>query len=125
MPQQIIIKTDTFEFAAELNDSPTAKLITDALPIKAPGNRWGGEIYFSIEVSAALEPDSRDTLSPGELAFWPPGSAFCIFFGPTPASSGDEPRAASAVNIVGNITSDLADLWDVPDGAEITIEKAD
>lgn len=123
MAQNIIIKAGDFEFTAQLNDGPTAKLIADALPINAPGNRWGGEIYFAIEVSSALEPDCRDTLSPGELAFWPPGNAFCIFFGPTPASSGDEPRAASAVNIVGNITSDLADLWDIPDGNVITIEK--
>jgi len=60
----------------------------------------------------------------GELAYWPPGQAFCIFFGPTPASKGNEIRAASAVNIVGRITGDLSGLVDVPDGAEVKIEKA-
>ncbi len=63
-------------------------------------------------------------LEEGELGYWPPGTAFCIFFGPTPASGGDEIRAASAVNIVGRIKGDLSGLWDVPDGAEVCIEKA-
>ena len=123
MPQKIVIKAGNLEIKAELNDSPTAKSIADALPITASANRWGGEIYFTIGVSATLEPDSRDVLNAGELGFWPPGSAFCIFFGTTPASQGDEIRAASAVNIVGNITDELSGLWDVPDAAEITIEK--
>jgi hypothetical protein len=60
----------------------------------------------------------------GELAYWPPGQAFCIFFGATPASSGDDIRAASAVNIVGKLKGDLSGLWGIPDGQEVTIEKA-
>jgi hypothetical protein len=123
MAQKIVIKTESKSFEAELNDSETGKAIYGALPIRAMGQRWGGEIYFSISVSCELEEDSRDVLEEGELAYWPPARAFCIFFGPTPASSGDEIRAASAVNIVGRIKGDLSGLWDVQSGAEVCIEK--
>ncbi len=123
MAQKIVIKTESNIFEAELNDSVTGKAIYGALPIRAKGQRWGGEIYFSIPVSCELEEDSREVLEEGELGYWPPGTAFCIFFGPTPASGGDEIRAASAVNIVGRMKGDLSGLWDVPDGAEVCIEK--
>jgi len=124
MGQGIVIRIGENSFEAELNESVTGKAIYGALPIRAKGQRWGGEIYFSIGVSCELEEDSREVLEEGELGYWPTGTAFCIFFGPTPASGGDEIRAASAVNIVGRIKGDLSGLWDVPDGAEVCIEKA-
>ncbi len=124
MGQEIAIKAGGSVFEAELNDSVTGKAIYGALPIRAKAQRWGGEIYFSIGVSCELEQDSREMLEEGELGYWPPGTAFCIFFGPTPASGGDEIRAASAVNIVGRMKADLSGLWDVPDGAEVCVEKA-
>jgi len=107
-----------------LNDGPTAKSITAALPIGAKGRRWGGEIYFAIPVTADLEPDGRDILEEGELGYWPSGNAFCMFFGPTPASEGDEIRAASAVNIIGKMEGDWSELWNVPDGADVLIEAS-
>jgi hypothetical protein len=122
MAEKIVIRAGGNSFEGELNDSVTGRAIYDALPIRANGQRWGGEIYFSIEVSCELEEGSRDVMEEGELAYWPPGQAFCIFFGPTPASGGDEIRAASAVNIVGRIKGDLSGLQDVPDGAEVSIE---
>ena len=123
MAEKIAIRVEENVFEAELNDSMTGKAIYGALPIRAKAQRWGGEIYFSIPVSCELEEDSREVLEEGELGYWPPGTAFCIFFGPTPASGGDEIRAASAVNIVGRMKGDLSGLWDVPDGAEVCIEK--
>ncbi|MCP4261593.1 MAG: hypothetical protein GY774_29435 [Planctomycetes bacterium] len=123
MSENIVIKAGGKCFEGELNDSVTGKAIYDALPIRANGQRWGGEIYFGIDVSCELEEGSRDVMKEGELAYWPPGQAFCIFFGPTPASGGDEIRAASAVNIVGKVKGDLSGLQDVPDGAEVRIEK--
>ncbi|MHC4424413.1 MAG: cyclophilin-like fold protein [Planctomycetota bacterium] len=122
MAKTIKITAGQIQVEAELNDNPTAKSIAEALPIKAKGRRWGGEIYFSIPVTAGLEPDGRDILEEGELGYWPSGSAFCIFFGPTPASEGDEIRAASAVNIIGKMEGDWSELWNVPDGADVCIE---
>jgi len=124
MKKAVSIRIGERAFPAELNDSATAGAIFDGLPITASGQRWGGEIYFSIPVGCDLEAGSRDVLAAGELGYWPPGRAFCIFFGPTPASQGDEIRAASDVNIVGKLTGDFSGLWDVPDGAQVTIEKA-
>ncbi|MFC1737924.1 cyclophilin-like fold protein [Planctomycetota bacterium] len=124
MPQNIKITAADIEIDAELNDSPTAKSIVEVLPIKAEARRWGGEIYFTIPVTAQAETDSREVLQGGELGFWPTGSAFCIFFGPTPASQGDEIRAASAVNIIGKAKNDCSVLYEVPDGAAITVDFA-
>ena len=109
---------------AELNDSRTAQLILDALPIEAKGNLWGEEIYFAIPVKTELEKGSREVVSAGELGYWPTGHAFCIFFGPTPASRGDEIRAASAVNVIGKVLSDPKVFLKVKDGVKIILEKA-
>ncbi len=110
---------------AELNDSPTARAIWDALPLEARANTWGDEIYFAIPVKHAQEPDAREIVQVGELGYWTPGHAFCIFFGPTPASRGDEIRAASAVNLIGKIVGDARVFKRVKDGAAITVSKAD
>jgi len=123
MAQQIIIKAGNVVVEAELNDSRTAKAIAKALPIRAKAQRWGGEIYFSIPVSCELQADSREMMEAGGLGYWPPGTAFCIFFGPTPASQGDEIRAASAVNIVGKMKGAWSGLWDVQDGDDICVER--
>ncbi len=124
MGQAIRITAGDVSLQAELNDSPTAAAILAALPIEAPGNCWGEEIYFSIPVHEKGAPDARAEMEVGELAYWPPGNAFCIFFGPTPASEGDQPRAASPVNPVGQIVDDVEPLKTVPDGTTVLIEEA-
>ena len=106
-----------------MNDGPTAGAIWAALPISSPGNTWGDEIYFRINVQAEGE-NLNEVVDFGDLAFWPPGNAFCIFFGPTPASRGDEIRAASGVEVVGRITGDPAELRQVPSGTTVTISQA-
>lgn len=108
---------------AELNDSPTARAIWDALPIQAQANTWGDEIYFAIAVRVTQEPDAREIVQMGELGYWTPGHAFCIFFGRTPASRGDEIRAASAVNLIGKVEGDARVFKQVKEGAEIMLSK--
>jgi uncharacterized protein len=109
---------------AVLNDSPTATKIWEALPIEARGSTWGDEIYFAIPVDAAQEKGARDLVSVGELGYWPPGTAFCIFYGRTPASTDDRPRAASPVNIVGNVVGDATTFRAVSSGARVRLERA-
>jgi len=123
MARRITITAGEARFQAQLNDTATALAIMEALPIKARANRWGGEIYFSIPVEAGIETGAREVVQAGEIGYWPPGSALCIFFGRTPASEGEEIRAASAVNIVGRIEGDLQDLWNVPDGVEVSLRE--
>jgi len=119
--KQIAIVAGGVQIRAELDDTPTAEAMAAALPVEGRVNRWGGEIYFAVSVDVDLEDGAREVLRAGELAYWPPGKMFCIFFGATPASSGDEIRAASAVNVFGRVTGDLKGLWDVPDGALVSV----
>lgn len=122
MGKRISIKADKIEATAELNDTQTAQAIWNALPIKGRGNRWGEEIYFSI--SLKLEPEhAQEEVEVGDLGYWPPGNAFCIFFGPTPMSHGNEIRPASPVNVFGRVTSDTTVLNQVTSGTELTIER--
>ena len=123
MGKKIRILVSDLNVEAELNESRAAQLIWEALPIEARTNLWGEEIYFSIPVKAGLEEGAREVVSAGELGYWPTGHAFCIFFGPTPASRGDEIRAASAVNIIGKISGDPKVFRKGKDGIKITLEK--
>ncbi len=124
MTKRIKILVGGLHVEAELNDSKTAQLIWEALPIEAKVNTWGEEIYFGIPVKTGLEGGAKEVVSSGELGYWPTGHAFCIFFGPTPASRGDEIRAASAVNVIGQVLGDPKVFLKVRDGAKIVLEKA-
>jgi hypothetical protein len=110
------------ELDAELNDSETAKAIVQALPIESGFNTWGDEIYFEIPVQAGPE-DPQETVALGNLAYWPPGKAFCIFYGKTPASSGDEIRPASPVNPIGRVLGDATVLKAASRAEGIVIEE--
>lgn len=123
MPHSISITAGSISLDAELNDGLTAAAIWDALPIAATGNTWGDEIYFRIPV-AADGSNLNEVVQMGDLAFWPPGNAFCIFYGPTPASRGDEIRAASGVEIVGRILGDATQLRQVSAGVDVAIDRA-
>lgn len=124
MPRIKITAGDVSAFA-ELNDGPTAKLVWEALPIEASAQTWGDEIYFSIPVQAGLEPGAKAECEVGDLAYWPAGNAFCIFFGPTPMSSGDEPVAASAVNALGRVEGDATVFKGVSSGTKVVVEAAE
>ncbi len=124
MSRTIRIIAGTVQAEAALNDSPTATKIWEALPIEVRGNTWGDEIYFSIPVKADEEANAREIMAVGEIAYWPPGNAFCIFFGRTPASSDDRPRAASAVNPIGQVTGDATVFRSVRSGTKVRLERA-
>ncbi len=98
------------EYAVELYDTPAAQDLAAALPQTIAMSRWGGEYYGKLAVSIPASGEKRDTFAVGEVALWPPGNAFCIFFGPTPASDGDEPKMASPGVPLGRITGDAAPL---------------
>jgi hypothetical protein len=121
--KRIVISAGNVLMEAELNESPTARKVWDALPIEGRANTWGDEIYFEIPVSARQEPDAREDVAVGELGYWPVGSAFCIFFGPTPVSVGVEPRAYSPVNILGRVDGDAVRFREVRSGTAVRIER--
>ena len=121
---KVLIRFATYQVEAEILETDTGKAIYDALPIQRNVNCWGDEIYFGIQVSESLEPGAKAEVSVGDLAYWPNMPAFCIFFGPTPASTGSTPVAASPVNVFGKLSKvDLEDLRRIPDGENVSIEK--
>ena len=122
MGNKIKIKAGNVEVTAELNETNTAGAIWDALPIKGHASCWGDEIYFSIPVSLEEE-DAQELVGMGDLGYWPPGTGFCLFFGPTPMSRGQEIRPASPVNVFGRIIGDPKVLKQVASGAEIAVEE--
>ena len=125
MPTQITIRVAGKDLPAELNDSETAEALLGRLPLRVRMSRWGDEYYGSIgDLGVGQSADARDLMKVGELAYWTPGTALCIFFGPTPVSVGDEPRAASPVNPLGEVTSDTAPLKDMPSSITVEIEEA-
>jgi hypothetical protein len=113
------------EVYAELTEEnpETAKAIWDGLPIEGRANTWGDEIYFSIPVQVEAE-NPKEVVEMGDLGYWPPGSAFCIFFGRTPASRGDEIRPASPVNVFGRVVGDPEVFKRVRSGETVTLERA-
>ena len=110
---------------AELNESPTAQAIWEALPIQGIVNTWGEEIYFDIPLNVPQESEARADVKAGEMGYWPVGHAFCVFFGRTPASTDENPRAASPVNVFGQIRGDITRLKSIKSGAMIRIEQAE
>lgn len=122
--RKIKISAGSVNATATLADNTTADAIWAALPLSGRANRWGDEIYFGIPVTLSQAADAREEMEAGELGYWPPGNAFCLFWGPTPASQGDEPRAASPVNPFGRLEGDPAVFDSVPAGARIQLERA-
>lgn len=112
------------EVYAELSEENprTARAVWDALPIEARASTWGDEIYFSIPVDAEAE-NPKEVVEMGDLGYWPPGSAFCVFFGPTPASRGDEIRPASPVNVLGRVEGDPRVFKKVRSGERVVLER--
>jgi hypothetical protein len=108
---------------AVLDGSATAAAVWKALPFSVAGQTWGDEIYFAIPVEAKPE-SPRETVEAGDLGYWPPGSAFCIFFGPTPASRGTEIRPASPVNVFGRVRGDATVFKKVRSGTIVKVERA-
>ena len=121
--RRIKITAGDLSVFAELNDTLTADLVWDSLPIDASGSTWGDEIYFRTPISAEEE-NAREVVEMGDVAYWPPGQALCLFFGPTPASQGDEIRPASAVNVLGRIQGDATVLKQVRSGSSVRVERA-
>ena len=125
MSSRIRISIGEIDLTATLYENETASSIWDVLPFEGDANRWGDEIYFSIPVKIEEADDARQDMAVGELAHWPSGSAFCIFFGPTPVSTGDVPRAYSNVNPFGLLDDDPTPLLKVQSGEKVTVERVD
>ena len=122
---QIQIHVADVTLTATLRDTPTAQTILAALPIESRAQTWGEEVYFSVPMTAELEPDARDVVTAGELAFWVEGSCIAIGFGPTPISQGSEIRLAARTNIWADTHDDVRQLLPVQAGDVVRVEQID
>jgi hypothetical protein len=122
MMKKIKLTIGGLEVRGELNDTQTATKVWESLPIEGRVNTWGEEIYFSIPVKAEAE-NSYSVVSLGDIGYWPPGSAFCMFFGKTPISTEDEIRPASEVNLIGKFYNEFEALKSIKDGEKIVVER--
>jgi hypothetical protein len=120
----IRIRVGQLTMEAQLHDTPTAQKIARALPIYASFNTWGDEIYFAIPVTSELDENASEVVTLGDLGYWPPGKAFCIFFGQTPMSRPGEIRPASAVNIVGRVIGDATQFKQVMHERQVILEPS-
>ncbi len=122
--REIVIRAGSVEIRARLLDTPTAERIWEALPIRASAQMWGHEVYFQAPFSTVAEPDAREVVSAGEIAFWPDGDAIAIGFGPTPMSRRGEIRLASPCNIWALALDDVSLLKSVHAGEEVVVAES-
>ncbi|UCG04701.1 MAG: hypothetical protein JSW11_18130 [Candidatus Heimdallarchaeota archaeon] len=101
----------------------TGSQILHLLPIESEVRTWGEEIYFSIPLSMPEE-NAKSTVTLGDVAYWPEGQCFCVFFGKTPLTTTlDEIKPASPVNVFGKVLGDLGKLKTISSGVKVLLEK--
>jgi len=120
---KIAIKFDNRSFTAVLNDSATSKALWEQLPVESLVSTWGDEIYFEIPIDMPQEPGAQEIVSVGDIGYWPIGRAFCIFFGLTPASTDERPRAYSPVNLLGKVLDDWDGLKSIQNQQSARVER--
>jgi hypothetical protein len=111
------------EILGTLNDTPTAKLLFEALPYTSRANSWGKEVYFDLPIDAKLEKNATDVVDPGVICYWVQGDSLALPYGPTPVSRGQECRLVTAVNILGAIEGDPNQLAQIRGGDTITVSQ--
>ena len=122
---RIEISWKSGRLTAILNDTPTARLVWEALPHTASASTWGEEVYFELPVRAELEDDARQVVDPGTVCFWTGGNSLALPYGPTPTSQGDECRLVTEVNVIGSIERDPRALSSVRDGIAIRVARTE
>lgn len=123
MARKARLRSGEVEVGILLLDTPTARALWEALPFSSTACRWGKEVYFRTPLALEEEPTAREVVDVGEVGYWPPGQALCLFFGPTPISRGQEIRAASPVNIVGQVEGEVALLERIREGDPVAVER--
>jgi hypothetical protein len=119
---RLVIRIGSLAIEATLNNTPTARKVAAALPIRSSFNTWGDEIYLTIPVDAELDDSARDVVQVGDLGYWPPGRALCIFFGQTPMSQPGKIMPASAVNLIGKVEGDATRFKEVMHAQHVVLE---
>ncbi|MCK9274967.1 MAG: cyclophilin-like fold protein [Syntrophales bacterium] len=121
MPLPVTIIFNDISVKGELFDSPCSQAIAGRLPIESVFEQWGDEFYFPVNANLSLDESATTNVNTGDIGYWPPGDALCIFFGPTPMSTGPKPVPAGKVNLIGRIFGDASELKNAKSAAVIRI----
>lgn len=119
----IVIESEGKRIEIWLNESQAAKELMEKLPIESKANLWGEEVYFFIKTRLTPDKNAKEEVRVGDFAYWPPGPGLCLFFGKTPASKGNEPKAASPVTVIGQVVSNIEDLKKIKNKDKIIVRK--
>ena len=120
----IRLTLDDVVLTGELYDTPAARALAGRLPLETSLSRWGEEFYGDVGAPMGNLPgEKQEVLEAGDLAFWEPGNALCLFWGPTPASRSDEPRAASPVHHIGSVKGDFKKVAALGYGVSATLKE--
>lgn len=117
----IVIESGGKRIEVWLNNSQAAKELMEKLPLESTANLWGEEIYFYIKHRLTQSKDAKEEVRVGDFAYWPPGPGLCLFFGKTPVSKGNGPRAANPVTVIGQVVSNIEDLKKIKNKDKITV----
>lgn len=118
-----IFEPEGVKLVAQLYENLTGKKVLDHLPIESKARKWGDEIYFPVDFHIEKSPEAKTTIEVGEIAFWPDGDCICIFFGPTPVSTGPEPKAISPVNVFGRLIEPWNEIKLIKEGSLVLVKK--
>lgn len=121
--RRILIEINSIKLIATLSDTKTAQIIYNALPFQGMVQRWGDQILFELPIILNKEINAKKNVEVGDIAYWTIGSSLCIFFGRTPFSTGNRPRAFSPVNVFGKIEGNLELLKSVQSQSKIQVKK--
>jgi hypothetical protein len=125
MSNEIKLQISGENFGEIVEKNPMTKdAIIRALPFEGRANVWGDEIYFNIPAGVEEENTQQD-MEEGDIAFWPIGNAMCFFFGKTPVSDSEKPKAYSPVNLFARVIGNSKVLKQVKDGDLIKVKRSD
>jgi hypothetical protein len=92
----------------------TIDALVRKLPVEGRAALWKEEVYFETPIKMGEE-KAKSSVEKGTIAFWPMGSAICIFYG--------ESQPYSPVSILGEVTKNLELFSRVKSGTKIRLEK--
>ncbi len=121
--KRIRIIVGSVQLEAELKNNKTAESVYAALPVEAPVNTWGEELYFTLPGVKDYRETATTQVKVGDVALWGAGQVLAIFFGRTPMSMGPDPVPADRVNVIGRIVGDPTLLRQVVGATRIRVEK--
>jgi uncharacterized protein len=121
---RIRITWDFGEVFADLDDTPTARAVLDALPIRSTADTWGEEVYLGARLAVQSEDDARQVVEPGTVCYWVEGASLALPFGPTPISEAGESRLVSPCNVLGRLEGNPRALGRIRAGHLLTVSRA-